>query len=256
MYQKVINKDIEKQILRDYSNSINRLIVLDYDGTLSPFKPNPEEAYPSENLLSILSKLTQDPKNRVVISSGRDKETLEKWLGKLNIGMAAEHGVYYKENGEWHNNFTELKDWDNSITSILDRFVQKTPRSSLEIKKTALVWHYRKVDAWLASIRERQLMDELITPCTKEHLQIMKGNKIIEIKQPEFTKGSEIRRLLAENRYDFILCMGDDITDEDMFKELPDSAYTIKIGGLSDNAKYTLLKQSDTLDLLSSIMVL
>lgn len=256
MYQKVINKEIEKQILRDYSNSINRLIVLDYDGTLSPFKPNPEEAYPSENLLSILSKLTQDPKNRVVISSGRDKETLEKWLGKLNIGMAAEHGVYYKENGEWHNNFTELKDWDNSITSILERFVQKTPRSSLEVKKTALVWHYRKVDAWLASIRERQLMDELITPCTKEHLQIMKGNKIIEIKQPEFTKGSEIRRLLAENKYDFILCMGDDITDEDMFKELPDSAYTIKIGGLSDNAKYTLLKQSDTLDLLSSIMVL
>ncbi len=254
MYQKVITKDIKKLILRDYSNSVNRLIILDYDGTLSPFKPNPEDAYPSEYLLSVLSKLSEDTNNKIVISSGRDKDTLEKWLGKLNIGMAAEHGVYFKESGIWHNNFKELKEWDRSITAILERFVQKTPRSSLEVKKTALVWHYRKVDAWLASIREQQLIDELITPCTKEHLQIMKGNKIIEIKQPEFTKGSEVKRLLSANKYDFILCMGDDITDEDMFKELPNDAYTIKIGGLSDNAKYSLLKQSDTLEFLSSII--
>ena len=50
----------------------------------------------------------------------------------------------------------------------------------------------------------------------------MQGNKVVEIKSPEYTKGSEVDRLLLASRYDFILAMGDDTTDEDMFRALPE----------------------------------
>ena len=252
LFSKVLSSDYEEEIKRSYRNSKERLILLDYDGTLSPFKPKPEDAVPTDEILETLRLLASDSRNRVVISSGRDHNTLERWLGGLNIGLAAEHGAFYKDNSEWNKN-TPPKEWEEDILGILQQFVERTPRSSLEVKETALVWHYRKVDAWLASIRVQQLIESLITPCTREHLQIMKGNKIVEIKYPEFTKGSEVNRLLKNRSYDFILAMGDDVTDEDMFNALPAGSYTIKIGTLSENARFNLLNQSDTLPFLRRV---
>ncbi len=249
LFSKLLSKDCEQQIKQRYDSSQKRLILLDYDGTLSPFVPKPEDAFPNEEILGTLELLASDKKNRVVISSGRDHNTLERWFGSINVGLAAEHGAFFKDGKKWHRNKC-TKGWEGDILSILQQFAEKTPRSSLEIKETALVWHYRKVDAWLASIRVPQLIEALINPCTKEHLQIMKGNKIIEIKYPEFTKGSEVNRLLKNKRYDFILAMGDDVTDEDMFNALPREAITIKIGTLSENARYNLLNQSDTIPFL------
>jgi trehalose 6-phosphate synthase/phosphatase len=249
LFSKVLSIEYEEEIRIAYDNTKQRLIILDYDGTLSPFMPKPEDAAPSAEILETLRLLASDKRNRVVISSGRDHNTLETWLGGLDIGLAAEHGAFFKEGSDWTKN-SPPKEWEEEILQVMQQFVEKTPRSSLEVKETALVWHYRKVDAWLASIRVPQLIQALITPCTREHLQIMKGNKIIEIKYPEFTKGSEVNRLLKDKYYDFILAMGDDVTDEDMFNALPVGSYTIKIGTLSDSARFNLLNQTDTLPFL------
>ena len=99
-------------------------------------------------------------------------------------------------------------------------------------------------------LRAQQLVNSLISICLKQNLQIMQGNKVIEIKSPEFTKGSEVNRLLLATRYDFILAMGDDTTDDDMFKALPVTAVTVKIGTASESARYNLPVQTDTLPFL------
>lgn len=189
----------------------------------------------------------------MVISSGRDHKTLDKWVGHLNLGLAAEHGAFYKENGKWFENLHQ-ESWDQEILSIFNRVTDKTPRSTLETKQTALVWHYRKVDPWLASIRSQQLINELIGPCTRKNLHIVKGDKILEVKYPDCTKGSEVNRLLEQGEYDFIMAIGDDTTDEDMFKALPDGAISIKIGNISEFAKYKLLRQKDNLEFLEFLM--
>src|SRR5690606_9469488 len=121
-------------------------------------------------------------------------------------------------------------------------------------KETTLVWHYRNVDGWLASLREQQLINTLIEPCSRMGLQIMRGNKIVEIKSPIHTKGSEAKRLVQLDDYDFILAMGDDTTDEDMFRALPDTAYTIKIGEMSQVARYNLKSQSKSLPFLRKLI--
>lgn len=250
--KKLLHPEKELIIKKRYEESQSRLILLDYDGTLAAFKPRPEEAYPDEALLDLLSWLSGDRKNTVVISSGRDHNTLEEWFGNLNIGLAAEHGAFYKENDVWHEN--DHKDtWNEETMNIFQKVTDKTPRSQLEVKETALVWHYRKVDPWLASIRSQQLINALIAPCTRHNLHIIKGNKIIEVKYPDCTKGSEVKRLLSIKSYDFIMAMGDDTTDEDMFNALPENSIAIKIGNSSEAADYNLIRQSDTISFLKRL---
>ncbi len=63
------------------------------------------------------------------------------------------------------------------------------------------------------------------------------GNKILEIKPSDVNKGSAAQRYVAATT-DFIACIGDDYTDEDMFEQLPLSAYTIKVGRGITAARY------------------
>jgi trehalose 6-phosphate synthase/phosphatase len=72
------------------------LFLLDYDGTLTPLVKHPKDAVPSKELLNLLKKLTSDPNNDVFIITGRDKNVMEEWLGHLPVGMACEHGCFWR----------------------------------------------------------------------------------------------------------------------------------------------------------------
>lgn len=248
-----IDYQVKIKIQGEYRATQKRLFILDYDGTLSAFKSQPEDAVPTIETYKLLNKLASDPKNKVVISSGRDRDTLEQWFGNIAIDLAAEHGACYKDKGVWIDNVSDKTPWDNEIMEIVQNFVDKTPRSKIEQKRTTLVWHYRNVDTWLASLREQQLFEALMIPCARLGLQIMRGNKIIEIKSPLHTKGSEARRLLSTGEFDFIMAIGDDTTDEDTFRELPEFAYTIKVGNISEVARYSVKSQSKVIPLLDII---
>jgi trehalose 6-phosphate synthase/phosphatase len=82
----------------------------------------------------------------------------------------------------------------------------------------------------------------------------MHGNKIVEIKPTDYHKGIEARRRAGQDNYDFILAIGDDTTDEDMFMFLPPEALTIKVGHFSDAAKYTLPAQKHVIPFLQSLL--
>lgn len=250
---KVLTHDSFQSIKKQYASSKNRLIILDYDGTLVPFKKKPMDAYPSTKLLTLLANLSADPFNKIVISSGRDRQTLDKWLGHLQIKLAAEHGAFYKENGEWQKRIENME-WDKEILNTIEHTVRRTPMSKLEIKDTALVWHYRNVDTWLADLRVTQLINALINPCSRLNLQIMKGNKIVEVKNSDVSKGSEAIRLVNQDSYDFIMAIGDDTTDEEMFMALPAESVTIKVGRNSNSSKYNIPTQKETVQFLEKLI--
>lgn len=250
--EKIVEKENFKIIKKAYDRSSRRLLLFDYDGTLVGFKNDPLKASPSKELIELLKRISDNPQNHLVISSGRDRHILEKWLGDLPIDLAAEHGAFYKERGMWHKNMKEVE-WDKEILDILEHTVKKTPYSRMEIKDTALVWHYRDVDLWLADLRVNQLVNALITPAARHNLHIMKGNKIIEVKSIDFNKGSEAKRIIQKGKYDFIIALGDDTTDEDMFLALPEHAITIKVGKNTKNSKYNIPTQALTLQFLEKL---
>ncbi len=252
--QKIVGKRQLNQIKKAYDDASSRLILLDYDGTLAPFVKKPEDAIPSTKLLALLQEMTADKKNKVVINSGRNRQVLDRWFQGVNLDFAAEHGMFYKEEGKWHKNMQEEIEWDGEIIDIIQHTIDKTPRSHLEKKDTSLVWHYRKVDVWLAELRAQQLINALIGPCSRLNLQIVPGNKIVEVKPPDFTKGSEVLRRLEHGEYDFVLAMGDDTTDEDMFRALPQGGVSIKVGKFSPAAKYRIPLQASVIPFLSSLI--
>ena len=103
-----------------------------------------------------------------------------------------------------------------------------------------MVWHYRNVSPELAYVRKANLKHDVEKQLRDSDVEVFQGNKILEFKPRFITKGATVKQKLSEGAYDFILAIGDDYTDEDMFAALPVGAYTIKVGIGSSIARYHL----------------
>ena len=143
--------------------------------------------------------------------------------------------------------------WKPVISEILDGYVNRTPGSFIEEKEYSLVWHYRRVETGLGELRTRELTSHLKYMVSDQHLQVLEGNKVVEIKNNQVNKGVAARRWIDEYPNDFILSIGDDWTDEDTFKALPDDAYTIKVGGGISAAKYGITDYQHVRELLTGL---
>lgn len=244
-------------LVDDYAKADKRLLLLDYDGTLSSFKNNPQEAGPDDELREIISGLTADPQNRVVMISGRDKETLGGWLGDFNVEFVCEHGVWLRERetGPEFQLIEQLDmDWKEQVRNILELQVDRTPGSFIEEKHYSLVWHYRDAEQGLGDIRARELVSNLQFLTSNVALQVLEGNKVIEVKNAGVNKGRAAMRWLGKESWDFIFAAGDDWTDEDTFHVLPDTAYDLKVGFGSSEARFNIADVRAVRDLLKRLV--
>jgi trehalose 6-phosphate synthase/phosphatase len=254
MQTRHVSFSTEQSIINRYLKTKKRIIFLDYDGTLVDFKPNIAQAYPDTELVSIIDRLSEDPANELVLISGRKHQNLGEWFGHKNIYLIAEHGAWFKQqNTSWHK-ITGLSDsWKQDICSILETYVDRTPGSFIEEKTYSLVWHYRNAQKGLGELRANELMNNLKYMAADQGLQLLTGDKVLEVKNVEINKGKAALNLIEKNDYDFIIAFGDDYTDEDIFKALPDSAITIKVGGNNvSSAKFYLRNPVEVRKLLGS----
>lgn len=242
------------QLKKDYAAAKSRLVFLDYDGTLMPFTRDPDKTQPDAALLEILEQLTADARNRVVIISGRDHHILGQWLGHLPLDMIAEHGVWLRQNVAGWKMIRQLQnDWKEDIRPVLEAYVARTPGSLLEEKDFSLVWHYRKVDKILGETRSGELSSHLHYLVANRNLQVMEGDKIVEVKNIEVNKGIAAQRWLETYPADFVIAIGDDRTDEDTFLAMPELAYTIKVGSNRSAARYHLTAVAEVRNLLQKL---
>ncbi|MEO5600941.1 MAG: bifunctional alpha,alpha-trehalose-phosphate synthase (UDP-forming)/trehalose-phosphatase [Cyclobacteriaceae bacterium] len=240
------------RISESFAKSKKRHLFLDYDGTLVPFTKQPKLAIPNQELLGLLTRISADPKTNMTIISGRDSATLENWFDELPVNLVAEHGASIRmKNGIWKHHREMDKSWKPLMRATMELFTQRSPGSFLEEKTHTLAWHYRNVHPDLGFIRSRELLDNLQHLVRNTQLQIIDGNKVIEIRISGVDKGSVANQLLEDDDYDFIMAVGDDKTDEDMFKALADKAVTIKIGAGHTAAQYNLSNQQEVIHLLN-----
>lgn len=254
---KFMDSFVKSNLLTAYANAKKRLMLIDYDGTLVPFSNEPNMAYPNEKLLKVLNQVSQLENNELYIISGRDSETLGEWLKGFNIGLIAEHGAKIREsNGDWKSEvINEPEEWKGKIYKIMERYFAKSPNSFIETKEFSIAWHYRKADVFLSNGKAAQLYEELLKYTLHLPLDVINGNKVIEVRNHGINKGRAVETKMAGNDYDFILCIGDDKTDEDMFGVLANipQAFTIKVGHQASYAKYNLHTPYLVVDLLESI---
>jgi trehalose 6-phosphate synthase/phosphatase len=227
-----LNQNWKKEILFQYKKSKKRLLLFDYDGTLISFSKKPEDAKPDKELKRLLISLSNKTINNVVIVSGRGKDILDQWLGGIQCSLVAEHGSWIKTSpkGRWEKKGAISYQWKNRIMPILKNYETRVPGSFVEEKDFGLAWHYRNVSPDLGEIRSHELYDNLNEFLANTNLQLMHGNKVIEVRESGINKGIAAQHFLTMKNWDFILALGDDWTDEDLFKALPSCAFSIKIG--------------------------
>lgn len=237
------------EIITIAEKSKRSLIFLDYDGTIVPIADNPDKAIPDTKIITILNSLQHN--NDVAIVSGRDKETLTKWFGHLNLILCAEHGIWIREpNRDWYTIVTLQNDWKEELRPILQLYVDRTPGSIFEEKDYSLAFHFRNADPELASIRVRELMEALIHQVSNLNLCVMEGKKVIEIKNAGINKGSFALKMIEKDDYDLIIGIGDDATDEYLFSSLPRNAFSIKVGLGSSKARFFIESVNEVRELL------
>ena len=228
-------------LIQQYRTTTRRALLLDYDGTLVPFAAVPRLAQPDAELLELLTSLATDSVNEVCIVSGRPRHTLEEWFGKLPISLIAEHGVWLRNrNSDWRILKTMTNDWKERVRPILQLFVDRLPGALLEEKEFSLAWHYRRADPDQASLRAKELLDDLTGFTRNIDVQVFEGNKVIEVRNSGINKGTAAMEWLSGQMPEFILGIGDDWTDEDLFRALPPAAFSVRVGVANTVARYYL----------------
>lgn len=252
---KNVDQKVISEIREAFQSSHEPVLFLDYDGTLTGFTANPQHAMPDQELKDLIRSLSRVA--QVVIISGRDKDTLEKWFKDFPIDLIAEHGVWMrrKENQDTWELYAEVEDhWKEDIRKVMEYYVLRTPGAFIEEKHHSLVWHYRKVESGLGDLRMRELFSHLKYMARGHNLQVLEGNMVLEIKRPDINKGRAALNLLKGIKNDFILAIGDDWTDEDTFKAMPKEAFTIRVGYSYTQATYNIKSFKQVRQLLARLI--
>ena len=252
--EKYLSPKNRLKIIKDYQKSNQRLFLINYDGTLIPYHLKFKESGPSQKVFSIIKSLSQDVKNSVILLSGREKEILDRWFSNLKVDLIAEHGAWLKKNP---NNWKTIKplagDWKDEIKPILELHTNRTPGSFIQEKEFSLVWYYINAEPSFGRTRAMELMNSIAHLISNLGLEAIHGDKVIEIKSAGINKGITAYQWVTEKKWDFIMAIGDDWSDEYTFSYLPTSAYSIKVGPGISKAKYNTRSSIEVLALLKEL---
>lgn len=248
---RLVNDIVSAKIVKAYKVAKKKLLLLDYDGTLVDFKENPSKAIPNMYLLDMLDRLSNQKDTDVVIISGRPHEFLNQYFAHLNLTLVAEHGLFLKNPAsEWQEKKGMSDEWKEHLLPVLDTFTDNTPGTFIEQKTNSLVWHYRKADPELGTTRSVELKT-VLSSLLPNGLTLLDGNKVLELIPSNINKGIVALDLFNSKPYDFVFVAGDDVTDENMFLNLPSMVYKVKIGKKKTVADYFFGNNANLLALLN-----
>lgn len=227
-------------IEKGYKNAKKRILFLDYDGTLVGFKAIPEQAIPDQELKELLRTLIRDEKNTVVLISGRDRKILDSWFPDVKgLSLVASHGLWLKHpDQKWVMTAALDNEWKESVRPILELYADRMPGAIVEEKEFALSLHYRRCNPDMVVAKLNELKQTLVSMTKSSSLVIQEGSKVLELKDSRVNKGIATTLMIDHNGYDFLFGAGDDLTDEDVFRALPQNAISVKVGLGRTAAKY------------------
>jgi trehalose 6-phosphate synthase/phosphatase len=247
--------DYSDQMVAAYTNAKSRIFFIDYDGTLARLQSSPTLALPTNEIKKLLVKLGSDDRNRIVILSGRERETLQSWLGNMPVTLAAEHGGFCKDQfGDWRNFFELPVDWMPRVFSSLRALTFNFSGSFIEQKSYSLVWHYRSIASTLKESDVIEISKAILSAQVDNEFVIYQEDCALEVRTAGVDKGRFATKYMQQKKYDFILAVGDGKTDEDLFEAVGKNGYTIKVGENTKSlAQFFIDKQDNVLAVLDQL---
>jgi len=210
------------------------LLLLGYDGTLVPFASAPEFSKPDEDLLVLLERLAARPNTEIHLISGSSRDVIEQRFGGLPIHLHAEYGFWERVRGasSWEGGEMPAQEWREQVVDILESFTARTPGSLIEEKTISVAWHYRMAEPEFAAFQANELTVHLTQLLSNEPVEIVTDEKVVEVRATGVNKGIVVPRILAEApRGAFVVAMGDDRNDEELFDALGGAGTAIHVAG-------------------------
>ena len=238
------------------------VLIIDYDGTLVPFADAPDAAAPDRELLDLLAALAANPRVQVHVVSGRTRDSMARWFDDLPIGLYAEHGLWARPAGTtaWSMTRQIKADWKSRVRPLFEQFTSATRGTFIEEKTAALTWHYRTATADYTNganfgeVQARELRLLLSNLLANSPVEVLPGNKVVEVRPQGMNKGMVVPPILAvASPHSAIIAIGDDRTDEDLFEALPDGSVTAHVGEGASVALYRLDDSNDVRCLLRDL---
>lgn len=255
---KALSNDDSALLSMQFTNAKKPLLLLDYDGVLVDLQADYAHAVPDENLINLLNNLAQI--TELVVISGRSRQDLYNWFGKMPINLVAEHGnamllANPNRTDKWTVHKTNVtKRWQDVLLPSINKLASEAPGSNVEVKPTSIVWHYNYTTPYIAQKYLVIIKSALKDYVNKNGLEFIKGHKILEIRPKGVNKGTAALELMKKFKPDFMLVAGDDYTDEDMFKALPATVNTIRVGEGITAAKYRLKSSKSVRGFLAKML--
>jgi trehalose 6-phosphate synthase/phosphatase len=233
------------------------LLLLDYDGTLVSFSSAPELAAPDAELRELLRALSARRGTLVHVVSGRTRESVDRWLGDLPIGLHAEHGFASRMGSgrQWTTVGEVSLAWKEKAQPILEQFVASTPGALIEDKTAGIAWHYRMADPEFGELQAKELRLLLGELLQNAPVEILLGDRVVELRVQGIHKGRVLGSILVENPGPiWILAMGDDRTDQELFSSLPPQSDIVQVGRGPTLAPYRLVSPAEARALLGGLL--
>lgn len=215
-------------------------LFLDLDGTLLEFAREPSGVAPTARLLELLGRLSVAMGGAMAVISGRPIHEIDRLLRPHTLPAAGVHGLQRRSSRGSESTPSRLDGQLEAVRPRLDAFVERNPGTLVEDKCFSLALHYRQrpdiepaVDVLVAVLR-------VDLPA---ELELLRGDKVVEIKPAGFDKGAAIGAFMQESPFEgrTPVFIGDDVTDETGFCAVNEmGGLSIKVGAGRTAAKSRL----------------
>jgi trehalose-phosphatase len=213
-----------------------RLLALDYDGTLAPFRVERMNATPLPGVVGALERIAARSDTRVAVVSGRPIEDLRALLtvpDGLGIAWVGSHG--------FEGQRADGERWTRELSGAQARGLEQARAvveslghgSKLEPKSSALAFHTRGIDPDVARGLQETVTSRWSPLCAGDELHLHAFDGGVELRVTTADKGRALRELLTEPPSEtFVVYVGDDVTDEDAFAVAEEAGGVgIRVGG-------------------------
>jgi trehalose 6-phosphate synthase/phosphatase len=203
--------------------------------------------------VQVLERISRHRGTELVLVTGRPKDIMSEWFNDPALHIVAEHGAWIRRGGqEWKLTRPLRTEWKEKVLPLMRDAADRLPGTFVEEKDYSVVWHYRQAEPDLGAARARALADLLTLLTANMDLVVVPGHRNVEVRDVHISKAQAALEFVRDQ--EFVLAIGDDTTDEDMFRVLPATAYSIRVGIVPTNARFSVPGYEDVIELLTRLV--
>jgi trehalose 6-phosphate synthase/phosphatase len=186
----------------------HRLLVLGLLGTLTQSKVRTSARFrlfakAHRRVIELCDRLARDPRTTVVVLTSRSQQLCDQIIGETQVWLAAENGCFLRRGGReqpWESFYVEAereaREWQGKVVKLLQYYVERTPRSYLEMDRTHVSWYYH--DSGDFGRAQALLMRAELDDARLGAVQVVDTGLRVSVRPTAISKGLTVRRLLDD----------------------------------------------------------